>query len=113
MRRDSPGVGSNGIGRGGAMGRSRNRLSVLAVAAAGVLLVGPSAGAQERSPLEDPEPVSNVRVKLDGRAALAAAESAGIDFAGNVKRVPDGIEADALVTDAELTKLKLMGAEQV
>ena len=97
---------------GGAMVRSRNRWLVLAVAA-GALVVGPPVGAQERSPLENPDPVSNVRVKVDGRAALAAAESAGIDFTGNVARVPDGIEADALVTDEELLKLKLMGGEQV
>src|SRR3954453_8376907 len=89
------------------------RRSLMLAVAAGVLVAGPPAGAQQRSPLEDPDPVSNVRVKLDGRAGLAKAESAGIDFSGNVARVPDGIEVDAIVTDEELIRLKLMGAEQV
>src|SRR3954447_13609613 len=88
------------------------RRSLVLAVTAGLLLAGP-AGAQQRSPLEDPDPVSQVRVKLPGSAAIAAAENAGIDFSGNPERVPDGIETDAIVTGEQLTQLRLMGAELV
>lgn len=42
---------------------------------------------------------------------LASLESAGIDISGAVTRVPNGIEADAVVTDAEILELTAMGAE--
>src|SRR3954447_14505242 len=88
------------------------RVRLLAVLAAGAMTAGP-AGAQERSPLEQPDPVSTVRVQLPGSVALAEAESAGIDFSGNPERVPDGVQSDAVVTAAQLTQLKAMGAKLV
>src|SRR3954447_6454901 len=93
------------------MVRSRARWLVLA-AIASVFTAGP-AGAQQRSALEAPEPVSTVRVQLPGSVALAEAESAGIDFSGTPERVPDGVQSDAVVTDEQLAKLKAMGAKVV
>src|SRR5262249_41107383 len=93
------------------MARVRGRLLVLAVAAASGFSLAP-AGAQ-RSPLEDPDPVSTVRVHLDGSVMLAQAENQGIDFSGAAERVPSGIEADAVVTDADIAKLKALGATLV
>ena len=55
------------------MARMRSRLLVLAAVTAG-LVVPAAAVAQE------PDPVSEVRVKLSGAAMLAEAQDAGIDL---------------------------------
>ena len=67
------------------MVRMRSRLLVLAAVAAGVL----TCGGRLRS-AQEPEPVSEVRVKLSGAAMLAEAQNAGIDLDHGVQRVPDG-----------------------
>lgn len=85
----------------------------LAAAAAAVSLTAGSASAGERSPLEDPEPVKTVRLHFDGAAAADAVQNAGIDLEHGATRVPDGIEADAVVTDSQLLKAIALGAEVV
>ncbi len=89
------------------MVRTRIGLLVLALAA----IAACPAAAQERSPLETPDAVEQIRVKVDGRVALAELESAGFDFSGNLTRVPDGLEVDALVTPAQEVALVARGAE--
>src|SRR4051794_22444345 len=91
--------------------RLRIHMLVLAIAAA---VVSPTAaGAQERSPLETPEAVKKVRVHVAGSAALSRLESEGFDFSGGLVRVPDGLEADAILTDQQVLDLVARGAEIV
>jgi murein tripeptide amidase MpaA len=54
-----------------------------------------------------------VRVHLPGRSAFEEAKAAGFDITGNVERVPDGVEADVLVTEEEMTALRALGARKV
>src|SRR3954454_2669941 len=89
--------------------RMRMRLLVLALAAT---VVSPAA-AQQRSPLETPDAVKQVRVHVDGAVALSRLESEGFDFSGGLVRVPDGIEVDAIVTDQQELDLVARGAEIV
>src|SRR3954471_11788307 len=89
--------------------RMRIRLLVLALAAT---VVSPAA-AQQRSPLETPDAVKQVRVHVDGAVALSRLESEGFDFSGGLVRVPDGIEVDAIVTDQQELDLVARGAEIV
>src|SRR3954453_12125711 len=91
--------------------RLRIHMLVLAIAAA---VVSPTvAGAQERSPLETTEAVKKVRVHVAGSAALGRLESEGFEFSGGLVRVPDGLEADAIVTDQQGLDLVARGAEIV
>ncbi len=88
------------------MARTRSRLLVLA-AMAGVL-VGPApAVAQE------PEPVSELRVKVAGMVELSALADAGIDVEHDVTRVPDGVEAEVHATKAQELQILAMGGEIV
>ena len=87
----------------------RIRLLVLALAAT---VVSP-AEASQRSPLETPDAVKQVRVHLDGAVAMSKLESEGFDFSGGLVRVPDGIEVDAIVTDQQELDLLARGAEIV
>ena len=92
------------------MRRTRSRLLVLALGA-GLLSAAAPAAADQRSPLEQPDAVKQIRVKVDGRVALAELESKGFDFSGNLARVPDGLEVDAIVTQAQELALVASGAE--
>jgi Zinc carboxypeptidase/Chitobiase/beta-hexosaminidase C-terminal domain len=94
------------------MTRRRMRLSVLALVA-GVLVVGAPAGAQERSPLEALEPTREVRLKAPGSEAIDAMNERGYDLAHDLTRVPDGVEVDAVVTQAELAELEALGVTEV
>ena len=42
---------------------------------------------------------------------MAELESRGIDISGNVQRVPNGIEADAVVTDREMLEIVAAGGD--
>lgn len=91
------------------MARTRGRLLVLAaLTAAGVLTsTGGAAFAQ------DPDPVSDLKVKLSGAAMLAEAQDAGIDLDHGMQRVPGGIEADVHVTKEQELALIALGAQIV
>ena len=93
------------------MTRRRMRLSVLALVAG--VLVGAPAGAQERSPLEALEPTREVRLKAPGSEAIDAMNDRGYDLTHDLTRVPDGVEVDAVVTEAELAELEAMGVTEV
>jgi Zinc carboxypeptidase/Chitobiase/beta-hexosaminidase C-terminal domain len=90
---------------------SARRLLVLLAFVASLIVTTPAAGAPPRSPLEDPEPVRTVRLLVDGSSTLDALNEAGFDIAHGAKRVPNGIEVDAVVTEAEVSQLEAMGAE--
>ncbi|HWK29047.1 MAG TPA: M14 family metallopeptidase [Solirubrobacter sp.] len=63
--------------------------------------------------MEVPDAVKQVRVHVDGSVALAELETAGFDFSGNLTRVPDGLEVDAIVTDRQELELLARGARVV
>ena len=83
---------------------ARTRLLVLAALSVG-FVVPASVGAQE------PDPVSQVKVKLSGAAMLAEAQNAGIDLDHGMQRVPGGIEAEAHVTKEQELELIALGAQ--
>src|SRR6478735_2342976 len=83
---------------------ARTRLLVLAALSVGFVVPAP-VGAQE------PDPVSEVKVKLSGAAMLAEAQNAGIDLDHGMQRVPGGIEAEAHVTKAQELELIALGAQ--
>jgi hypothetical protein len=87
------------------MVKARCRVLVLAVAA-GLLVTGTAVA-------EEPEAVKTVRLHFDGKAEADAVQNAGIDLEHNATRVPNGIEADAVVTDAQLLAAIAAGAEVV
>lgn len=89
---------------------TRSRWLALAVSA-GVLAVAGPAVADERSPLENPEPTKTVRVQLPGTVQLAELEDQGFDFGHSAKRVPDGIEATTNVTLREELELAARGVK--
>lgn len=70
--------------------------------------VTPSSG---RSPLEDPDEVSLVRIHLTGSDMLDAVNEAGFDVGHGLTRVPTGIEGEAVVTATEIAELEAMGVE--
>jgi hypothetical protein len=85
------------------------RTHICSLALARAVTATGSASAEPRSPFEQPDPVRTVKMHVDGQAMLAKAQAAGIDFSGNVARVPDGIEADAVVTTADVLALEALG----
>lgn len=93
--------------------------SVLLALIASILVVVSPAGAQppettslsERSHLEDPDPVTTVRLSLTGSDMLDAVTEAGFDISHGLERVPTGIEVDAVVTDAQIAQLEALGVE--
>lgn len=65
-----------------------------------------------RSSLEDPDPIAVVRLLFPGIELVDMLQSEGVlDVAGNVERVPDGIELDAVVTPEQLEVILNRGAE--
>ncbi|MDG4827416.1 M14 family metallopeptidase [Asanoa sp. WMMD1127] len=99
------------------MRRRRLRLALLAVpalVASSVLVATPSAGA-------DPAPSTTagrstdeprlVRIELTGADMLSKVNDAGFDIEHGLKRVPDGIEGEALVTVDEIADLKALGVK--
>jgi hypothetical protein len=92
------------------MRRTRSRLLVLALGA-GLLGAAAPAAADQRSPLEQPEPTKTVRVLVDGAVELAELESAGYDFGHSGVRVPNGIEAETGVTREQELALAARGVD--
>jgi hypothetical protein len=82
---------------------------VLLVLVASLLVVG-GAVAQERSPLEEPEPVETVRVALPGSEMLDEIAARGFDVSGDVTRVPAGLEVDVVASDSQVAALERLGA---
>lgn len=103
------------------MRRIRSRIALLALPAlvGSLLVAAPPAGADPaestadsgRSHLEDPDPVRLVRIQLTGSDMLDEVVAAGYDLEHGIKRVPDGIEAEAVVTDEQIAELEAMGVK--
>jgi hypothetical protein len=101
------------------MRRRRLRLALLALPAlvvSSVLMANPSASADPaeptaagRSNLEDEDQARPVRIELTGGAMLDKVNDAGFDIEHGLKRVPNGIEGEAVVTVDELARLKALG----
>ncbi|HEX5598552.1 MAG TPA: M14 family zinc carboxypeptidase [Micromonosporaceae bacterium] len=105
------------------MRRRQLRIALLALSAlVGSALIGTApAGADpadptattgsERSHLEDPEQVRLVRIQLTGTDMLDEVVAAGFDLEHGLRRVPNGIEAEAVVTDEQITELEAIGVK--
>ncbi|WP_328425313.1 M14 family metallopeptidase [Micromonospora sp. NBC_00389] len=99
----------------------QRRIALLALPAlvAGVLVATGPAGADPtestatagRSQLEDREQVRLVHIKLAGADMLDKVVAAGFDLEHGLKRVPTGIEGEAVVTAEQVAELKAMGVE--
>ena len=98
---------------------ARFKLRIVLFALIGSILVVAPASAEdpaplgERSALETPDPLSTVWLSFTGSDQLNAAASAGIDVEHNIVRVPNGIEAPAIVTEEQLALLDTMGVEVI
>ncbi|RZT79276.1 chitobiase/beta-hexosaminidase-like protein [Micromonospora violae] len=77
---------------------------------AGAQPAGPSATAN-RSPLENSESVRLVHIRLTGAEMLDKVAAAGFDLEHGLRRVPNGIEGEAVVTAAQTAELTAMGVE--
>ncbi len=70
-----------------------------------------STAGSERSHFEDPELVRLVRIQLAGTDMLDRVVAAGFDLEHGLRRVPTGIEGEAVVTAEEIAELRAMGVE--
>ncbi|MEV0729180.1 M14 family metallopeptidase [Polymorphospora sp. NPDC050346] len=105
------------------MRRRRMRIAFLALPALlGSVLIGPPpAGADpveatvpagsERSHHEHDESAQLVRIELTGSDMLDKVVDAGFDIDHGLKRVPNGIEGEAVVTAEQITELEAMGVK--
>ncbi|MFF5177793.1 M14 family metallopeptidase [Micromonospora sp. NPDC000316] len=105
------------------MRHRQRRIALLAVPAlvAGVLVSTGPAGAEPAGPratagsgysqLENLTQAHHVDIKLAGADMLDKVVAAGFDIEHGLKRVPDGIEGEVMVTADELTRLKSMGVQ--
>ncbi|MEU8018202.1 M14 family metallopeptidase [Micromonospora parva] len=105
------------------MRRRQRRIAFVALPAllAGVLVSTGPAGAEPaqsaatagsaRSQLENRDQVRRVHVKLAGADMLDKVVAAGFDLEHGLKRVPTGIEGEAVVTAEQITELTAMGVE--
>ena len=104
------------------MRRSQRRIALLALPAlVGSILVttgpagaDPTGAVSRRQPdpnLEDRESVRLVHIKLTGADMLDKVAAAGFDLEHGLRRVPNGIEGEAVVTAEQVTELKAMGVE--
>ncbi|MGX7674177.1 M14 family zinc carboxypeptidase [Plantactinospora sp. DSM 117369] len=103
------------------MRRRRLRIALLALPAlvGTVLMATAPAGADPaksaatggagRSQLEDQESVRLVRIQLTGADMLDKVVAAGFDLEHGLRRVPAGIEGEAVVTAGQVAELKAMG----
>ncbi|RKN34088.1 M14 family metallopeptidase [Micromonospora musae] len=83
---------------------------LMATAPAGADPAHPTAGAgAKRSHLEAQESVRLVRLQLTGADMLDKVVAAGFDLEHGVKRVPTGIEGEAVVTAEQVAELQSMG----
>ncbi|SCF05396.1 Chitobiase/beta-hexosaminidase C-terminal domain-containing protein [Micromonospora viridifaciens] len=105
------------------MRRTQRRIALFALPAlvGGVLMTTAPAGADPaqpagaagsgRSHLEDSEAVRLVRIKLTGADMLDKVVAAGFDLEHGLRRVPSGIEGEAVVTAEQIGELEAMGVE--
>ncbi|MEE6261691.1 M14 family zinc carboxypeptidase [Plantactinospora sonchi] len=105
------------------MRRTRSRIALLTLSAlvGSVLMATPPAGADPtgatatagsgRSPLEGEERVRLVRIQLTGADMLDKVVAAGFDLEHGLRRVPTGIEGEAVVTAGQVAELEAMGVE--
>ncbi|MEU1240097.1 M14 family metallopeptidase [Micromonospora parva] len=105
------------------MRRRQRRIAFVALPAllAGVLVSTGPAGADPaqsaatagsaRSQLENRDQVRRVHVRLAGADMLDKVVAAGFDLEHGLKRVPTGIEGEAVVTAEQITELTTMGVE--
>ncbi|GLY25513.1 M14 family metallopeptidase [Micromonospora sp. NBRC 101691] len=101
------------------MRRSRLPITLLALTA----LVGSSlvatapAGAEPTAPSgadhahDHPHSANSVRIQMTGAAMLEKVVAAGFDIDHGLRRVPDGIEGEAVVTTEQVAALKAMGVQ--
>ncbi|MFF0467264.1 M14 family metallopeptidase [Micromonospora zamorensis] len=83
---------------------------LVATGPAGADPTGPSA-ATSRSQPEDRESVRLVQIRLTGADMLDKVVAAGFDLEHGLRRVPTGIEGEAVVTAEQVTELTAMGVE--
>ncbi|MFG1893222.1 M14 family metallopeptidase [Micromonospora zamorensis] len=83
---------------------------LVATGPAGADPTGPSA-ATSRSQPEDRESVRLVQIRLTGADMLDKVAAAGFDLEHGLRRVPTGIEGEAVVTAKQVTELTAMGVE--
>ncbi|MEU1363166.1 M14 family metallopeptidase [Micromonospora zamorensis] len=83
---------------------------LVATGPAGADPTGPSATASRTQP-EDRESVRLVQIRLTGADMLDKVAAAGFDLEHGLRRVPTGIEGEAVVTAAQVTELTAMGVE--
>jgi len=103
------------------MRRRRLRIALLtlpALVVSSVLMAAPSAGADSvkttaagRSNLEVKDGARPVRIELTGAAMLDKVNDAGFDIEHGLKRVPNGIEGEAMATADEIAELKALGVK--
>ncbi|MBE1489404.1 M14 family zinc carboxypeptidase [Plantactinospora soyae] len=105
------------------MRRRRLRIALLALPAlaGSVLMATTPAGAVPtesaapagagRSHLEDREAIRLVNIQLTGADMLDKVVAAGFDLEHGVRRVPTGIEGEAVVTAKQIAELKAMGVK--
>ena len=88
------------------------RFLVLVLASIMLVVAGPAAAAPpERSPLEAPEPVRTVNLRVAGSEMLNDVAEAGFDLSSGATRVPSGVEVEAVVTDSEVAALRARGVQ--
>ena len=88
------------------------RFLVLVLASSMLVVAGPAAAAPpERSPLEAPEPVRTVNLRVAGSEMLNDVAEAGFDLSSGATRVPSGVEVEAVVTDSEVAALRARGVQ--
>jgi hypothetical protein len=93
------------------------RLRIVLALVAGMLVATIPVAAQggqdsaARSPLEDPEPVLDVRLSLTGSDMLDAVTALGVDIGHGLRRVPTGIEVDATVPAELRPELEALGVD--
>jgi hypothetical protein len=86
---------------------------VVLVLAASMLVVADAAAAPSppRSPLEAPEPVRTVTLRVAGSDVLDDVAKAGVDLSSGATRVPSGIEVEAVVSESEVDALEAQGVD--
>ncbi|MFD2762632.1 M14 family zinc carboxypeptidase [Micromonospora eburnea] len=85
---------------------------LMATTPAGADPAGSTARAgSERSHLEDQDPVRLVRIQLAGADMLDKVVAAGFDLEHGLRRVPTGIEGEAVVTAEQIAELEALGVE--
>lgn len=105
------------------MRRTQVRVALLAMSAlvGSVLVATTPAGADtadatvtagsERSHLEDADDVRLVHVRMTGADMLDKVVAAGFDLEHGLRRVPTGIEGEAVVTAEQVAELEALGVE--